>query len=277
MGAGGSSTLEQFMTEVLRDVRDPVDASKSVLETARSRESREERGEFRLGALGSGSDYVGFVHHVGIAGLNLGFGGPSSGGVYHSIYDSIEWFTRYQDGDFRFAKALSSVTTTALLRLAGAPVLPFEYGRFGNAVSTYLAELEKLATEKKAQLNLRAPRTELERLQAAARAYEGKLNAVMDKIGKKPSADLDGLNRTLFQAERSLLLNEGLPGRPWYKNQISAPGLYTGYGAKTLPGIREAAEAGRWDEANQQAVVVAKVLRAMTQKIREAAAQAGRI
>ncbi len=277
MGAGGSPSLEQFFVEVLRDVRDPSDSSKSVLETARSRDSKEEKSEFHLGSLGSGSDYVGFVHHVGIAGLNLGFGGSSSGGVYHSIYDSVEWYTRFADSDFRHCKALSGVVSAALLRLAGAPVLPFEYNRFASAVSGYLAELEKLAAERKGQLNLRAPRAELERLQAAARAYEGKLSSVMDKIGKKPAVDLDELNQTLFLAERSLMVSEGLPGRPWYKNQISAPGLYTGYGAKTLPGIREAAEAGRWEEANQQALVVARVLRALTEKIRLAASQAARI
>lgn len=277
LGASGSPALEEFFTEVLRDLPDPNDTAKTVLETARPPRGAGEDKAFHLGTLGSGSDYVGFVHHIGIAGLNLGFGGAAAGGVYHSIYDDMTWYTKFADPDFRHGKALSGVTATALLRLSEAPVLPFQFTRFTTVMSGYLTELDKLATERKASLNLRAPRLELERLRAAAKAYESKYQSAIGKLATRTPQNLEGVNRAIYQTERALMLPQGLPGRPWYKNQICAPGQYTGYGAKTLPGIRESGELGRWDEANAQTANVAKVLRDLTDRVKEATAQLSRL
>lgn len=277
LGASGSPALEEFFIEVLRDLPDPNDAAKTVLETARPPHGAGEDKTFHLGTLGSGSDYVGFVHHIGIAGLNMGFGGAAAGGVYHSIYDDMTWYTRFADPDFRHGKALSGVTATALLRLSEAPVLPFEFTRFTTVMSGYLDELDKLAAEQKAALNLRAPRLELEHLRAAAKAYESKYASAMVKMATRTPQNLEEVNRAIYQTERALMLPEGLPGRTWYKNQICAPGQYTGYGAKTLPGIREAGELSHWEEANAQTANVAKVLQALTARVKEATAQLSRL
>lgn len=275
LGVSGSPELEVFFSEVMRDVPDPDDSSKSVLSTTRS--TSKETREFHLGTLGSGSDYVAFVHHLGIAGLNLGFGGAGAGGVYHSAYDDVMWYTKFADPDFRHGKALSAVMATSLLRLADAPLAPFEFNRFAAVAGGYLAELDKLAADHKGALNLKVTKAELERLQAAATNYEAAFSSAVEKAGGHAPAELNEVNRTLYTASRALMLPEGLPGRPWYKNQMCAPGQYTGYGAKTLPGIREAVEADRWDEANAQAGQVAKALRALTAKVQEATAALGRL
>ena len=147
---GGSHTLERFMNEVLRDVNDPR-TGKTVLESMRSRRGEggsdnaesDKPKEFHLSALGAGSDYVAFIDHTGIASINLGFGGPNLGGVYHSAYDDMTWFQGFADPDFIYGKALSQVTTTTLMRLADAPLLPFEFGVFSTTVKGYVNEIEE--------------------------------------------------------------------------------------------------------------------------------------
>ena len=267
-GASGSAMLQQFLKEVIRDVEDPEASGKTILDTVRDQEGR--RTEFRLGPLGAGSDYVAFAHHTGIASLNLGFGSTASGGIYHSTYDSVRWYTLYSDGDFRYGKSLSRITTRALLRLADAPVLPFELIGFVSTVDGYVQELKKLSQAYGGKLDLSQIVVELARLEASAKAYEAALVSWTQNPAALSSERAKQLNRLLFQTERLLTLEEGLPGRPWYKHQITAPGLYTGYGAKTLPGIREAAEAERWEEANAQAARVVKVLQAVDSQMRAA-------
>jgi N-acetylated-alpha-linked acidic dipeptidase len=270
MGASGSHTLEIFMSEVLRDLKDPQ-SGKSLLEIARTRRPRGEappeeptQPGFHLGPLGAGSDYVPFIDHLGIASLNLGFGGPNLNGVYHSIYDDPKWFEEFGDPGFVYGEALSQVTTTTLLRLADAPLLPFEFGEFSSTVRRYVEQIRKLSGTR---LDFRALLAELQRTESAARAFETALTA--------PAAQFDATrlakaNQALLGTERGLILNKGLPGREWYRHQIYAPGMYTGYGAKTLPGIREAVEAGRWDEAISQTKDVAQALDQLTQRIDEA-------
>ena len=273
LNAGGSHTLEKFMTEILRDLTDPT-SGKSLLEARRERRTRRaagesgapETGEFRLSPLGSGSDYTAFIHHGGIASINVGFGGESQGGIYHSIYDSFNWYTKFSDSDFRHGRALAQVTATMLVRLADASVLPFEFGAFGRTVDEYLKEIRKLAGDNTSKLELGGVDRALQSLRKTAGTYEQSLTRSQNLTPAK----LAELNRILVHTERRLTLDEGLPGRPWYKNQIYAPGNYTGYSAKTLPGIREAVEAARWDEANRSAGAVVKVLAALEADIAEA-------
>jgi N-acetylated-alpha-linked acidic dipeptidase len=184
---GGSHTLEQFTREVLRDVPDPV-TSKSLVEVARSHREQEAEGdapkEFRLGPLGAGSDYVPFIHHVGIASLNLGISSESEGGIYHSIYDSFHWYTHFSDTDFVYAKALSQVMTTSLLRLASAPILPFEFGGFARTVKEYVEDIQKLAKKKSGRVDLEEVSAELERVRKSAAKYEKALARSMSRISK---------------------------------------------------------------------------------------------
>jgi N-acetylated-alpha-linked acidic dipeptidase len=273
LSAGGSHSLETFLAEVLRDVNDPA-GPRSLLDSAlmaskaRRPKGPDDPSEFRLAPLGSGSDYVPFLDHAGVASMNLGFAGGDAG-VYHSIYDTMAWFDRFSDGNLAYGRVLAQVMTTSMLRLADAPVLPFDFTCIDRAVRGYVEDLQKEAQKRPGALDLRGVQLQLTRLDAAAKAYEEQLGLAL----KRPlsAESLTSVNAVLQKAEAALLLPDGLPGREWYRHQIYAPGLYTGYDAKTLPGIREAVEAQRYEEANQQARRVAQVLRALAAQVEEAA------
>ncbi len=269
IGAGGSHTLETFMREVLRDLNDPV-TQKSLLESTRGRGTDGTPRSFTLGALGSGSDYVGFLHHAGVASLNLGFGGADAGGVYHSVNDTLDWFRRFSDGELVYGKTLAQVMVSTLIRLADAPVLPFEFHTLSRTVHGYVDEIQKEAQKSGGSVDFHDVQAQLTRLHGASLAYDAELTALMKHVASIPPEKLVKANEALEHAERTLLLADGLPHREWYRHQIYAPGLYTGYGVKTLPGIREAVDAKRWDEANQQVHRVAQALRAMCAQVEEA-------
>ena len=229
-----------------------------------------------MAPLGSGSDYVAFLDHAGVASMNLGFAGGDAG-VYHSIYDTLAWFDRFSDRDLAYGKVLSQVMTTSILRLADAPVLPFEFGALERTVRGYTEDIQRQALRIDAQqkrpavLDLRGVQFQLNRLDAASKAYEEQLALAMKRAPALGPERLAMVNEALQKAEGALLSAGGLPGREWYQHQLYAPGLYTGYDAKTLPGIREAVEAQHWEEANQQARHVAQALRALTAQVDEAA------
>ncbi len=273
ISAAGSPFLDQFIRGVLDEISDP-DTGKKLLAVARPRRDSDTRETpppgFQVTAPGAGSDYTAFVHHAGIPVLNLGFSEDDSGGVYHSIYDSFTWYSRFGDPDFTYGKALAQVTTTSLMRLADAPILPFEFGTLVRGVRGYVSEIEKLAATKAGKVDLAGVRAKLLSIEADARRYETELGKAMPKAAKASPDKLASLNELLYHAEHTLTLPEGLPGRSWYKHQIYAPGMYTGYSAKTLPGVREAVEAGRWQEAQAQAASVVKVLSALDDQIRQA-------
>jgi N-acetylated-alpha-linked acidic dipeptidase len=240
-GVGGSPSLHVFMREIVRDVLKP------------------DPFNFAMGPVGSGSDYTPFLHHSGIPSVNAGFG--ETGGIYHSIYDSFTWYTRFSDRDFSKGRQLAQTMTTAVLRSAQAPVIPFEFRHVAMAVRAYLTDLAL-----KKELRLDELGAEVRALQSAADRYE----STYQKALQTPKAQTK-LNAILMETERVLAPPQGLPGRPWYKHQLMAPGTYTGYTAKTLPGIREAAEAGRWAEANAEAANVTAVLRSLRSKLEAAA------
>ncbi len=256
LNASGSHTLETFLAEVLRDVPAP-EGGKSLLETRRSM-----KDPFRIGPLGSGSDYAAFIHHLGVSSINLGFSDDEARGIYHSIYDSFYWYSHFSDTKYTHGVALSRVMATSLLRLADAPLLPFEFGHFAKTIRGYTNEL----AERK-ELHLEAVAREVSRLEKAAEVYEGRYRRVVEKAS---SGQLAAANETLYRTERAMLSPAGLPGRDWFKHQIYAPGLYTGYDAKTLPGIREAADVRSWDEANRQAKALIPTLRAIREQIQKA-------
>ncbi|GAC1477796.1 MAG: transferrin receptor-like dimerization domain-containing protein [Gemmatimonadaceae bacterium] len=249
----GSHSLERFVTEVARDVIDPA-TGKSALEAllAHKRETAKTPltvadTTFTLAALGSGSDYTAFLDHVGLASLNVAFGGGSKAGIYHSIYDSYDFFSRFLDTTFTYEVAESQTITTALLRLADAPVLPFDFLAAAHTYRGYVDEIEKEARQNDTTraLDLSAVRTALDKLDRAARRFDE-----AQRAAATPSAATDGTraarfaaaNRLIYQSERALVDGVGLPGRDWFRHLLYAPGFYTGYGVKTMPGIREAVE-----------------------------------
>ncbi|MET0290208.1 MAG: transferrin receptor-like dimerization domain-containing protein [Pseudoxanthomonas sp.] len=296
--AGGSHTLQRLVNSVAADVQDP-DTRTSVLERQRARARlqalagdakppqqdaarRAEAGQdLPIQALGSGSDYSPFLQHLGLPSLNLGYGGQGGGkGVYHSIYDSFDYFQRYIDPEFTYLPLLSQTVGRVVLRTANAPVLPQQYGDFGETVGRYVGELKDLANRSRerakaqqrliddrvyaavddpqARLQVPAPRPQApeidfsaleqatQRLKDAGAAYDA---ALVANGGRLDAATRRRLNASIQQLEQALSIEQGLPGRSWFRNLIYAPGLATGYEVKTLPGIREALEDGRWDDA----------------------------
>lgn len=263
LGLGGSPAFEQFAGNVLRHVNDPG-TGKPLFDTPQRRPNA---NGLRLGPLGSGSDFVSFLDYAGIPSLNLGFGGEG-GGLYHSAYDTFTAYQKFGDPDFSFCRALSQLTTTIAMRLADSPILPHEFSDQTKAIRSYVEEIQKEFPG----ADLKEVNRQLTRLSTASRAFDDEIRNVRRRSQAISADKLTKLNQTLMKTERALLLPQGLPGREWYKHQLYAPGLYTGYGVKTLPGVREALEAGRSDEATQQASNVAKALRNCAEKIEEAAA-----
>ncbi len=307
--AGGSPTLETLMTEVARDVIDPQ-TKISVLERSKSRSAvNADNARARLdivnsknlplGALGSGSDYSPFIQHLGVPALNLAYGGEGQGGEYHSIYDSYDHFIRFKDPDFQYGIALAQTAGRAALRLANADKLPFDFRSFHRTVYKYLAEITSLiddmrqATEAENRLIAEkrfvhaadptntfyapeqkdaVPFLDLSPLQNAIAKLDRASQTFADSsslINIQPG-HLKALNAILYQSEQELLTDDGLPRRPWYRHTIYSPGYYTGYGVKTLPGVREAIEQRNWDEAKQQIQIASEALEKFTSKIDEA-------
>ncbi len=279
LSAGGSHSLEGFMAELAHDIKDPRDGN-PLADNMRSRSQTRRStavdapgdapndGKFHLTALGSGSDYTPFLQHMGIASLNLGFGGEGGGGVYHSDYDDFYWYSHFGDPTFEYGKALSEVTGTALLRLADAPLLPFEFTRLAETLARYVSEVEKLRSGDRP--NLDGVKHGVEELRKSAAAFETAYSLALPKLESAPADKLRDVNAILFRTERSMTLAQGLPNRDWYKHRIYAPGTYTGYTVKTLPGLREAVEGGRLEEAAQQAQQVAEVLHALDNQVQDA-------
>lgn len=287
--AHGSHTLERFVTEVARDVQDP-ERNVSVLERMRAKlivdaEDSGERKEIRqaknvrLRALGSGSDYTPFLQHSGIAALNVGYSGEGEYGVYHSAYDSFDHYLRFEDPKFDYGVTQAKTTGRMLLRLANADFLPFEASSFATTAARYLDEITKLAAKMRDEaeeenLQLRERTMELAAdpkkpfVQPQPKAVGPYLelaplqNAIerLQKAAENYDKNTTHSDQTAMRLERALTREEGLPQRPWYRHFVYAPGLYTGYGVKTFPAVREAIELGKWDEANAQIVILASVL-----------------
>jgi N-acetylated-alpha-linked acidic dipeptidase len=299
LDAGGSHALETLMDEISKDVVDPQ-TNVSVFErqkaekiatatTLKAKKALLAKQTLSLDALGSGSDYSSFLQHLGITTLDLGYGGEGPGGEYHSIYDSYDDYYRFKDPTFEYGVALSKTAGRAALRLANAEALPFDFRNLSNTINGYVTDLLEMtnnlreSTELENQLvqnktyvlaadpkdNLKAPTAKAEvpfidfsPVQNALRA----LNKSAEALAKTwntmaaTNADKDPLNKALFQAEQQLLSPSGLPNRGWYKHTIYAPGFYTGYGVKTMPGIREAIEQRAWKEAQEQIVIAADAI-----------------
>ncbi len=301
IGVGGSHSLERFLNQVVADVPDPQtgvsvrDRRRARLEVeAKDDKARREasRPDLRIDPLGSGSDYTPFLQHLGIASANLGFGGEGESGSYHTLYDTYLHYTTWRDPGLAYGVALAQVTGRATLRLANAPRLPFEFTGLADNVALYVSELEELArTMREATVRqnrlieegafelaldprkaLRPPNPQpevpyfnfaplknaVERLRRAAEAYA---EAAED------AAASPELNRLLYTSERVLTRREGLSGRPWYRHHVYAPGFYTGYGVKTLPGVREAIEQREFEAVEGEIANAAEVLNAMAARI----------
>ncbi len=286
LSMSGSHSLQAFINEVARDVPDPRGSGKSVLEAKRAHQidqaktdkekaDLQAKSDLPIEALGSGSDYTAFIDYLNIASLDLGFGGDGGGGIYHSIYDSFYWYTHFSDADFTHSAALSRTIGTALMRLADADVLPFEFKGTATTLTQYVDEIEKMPV-KGAKLDLSPLRTAIAKLSSAADAYEKAL-ARMPKASPAAASQLAALNTVLYQTERAFRYDKGLPKREWFKHLAYAPGFYTGYGVKTLPGIREGIEQDQMDEARSFVPIVAAAITKLAGQVDRAAAMVKQI
>ena len=306
LSVSGSHALEKFVNDVARDIQDP-ETKLSVwkrlqlqrISSAAADERKELRGQqmWRIGALGSGSDYTAFLDFLGIASLNVGYNGEDDGGIYHSIYDDFYWYTHFSDTSFVYGCALSQTVGTAILRFADDKLLPFVFTNEAATIKRYMDEIQKLMSSKQDEIRERnqeidegvftaladpkvkmipphkeeiPPYLNFAPLQNAVDALSKsaeRYHRASKNTSLETKKSFESVNRKLIECERKLTSNEGLPGRPWFKHQIYAPGFYTGYGVKTIPAVREAIEQKQWKLAEEQISKVASVLEEETAAI----------
>ena len=313
--AGGTQDLQAVISAVAADINDP-EKNISVRERAHLRailraKDAEERGQIRksadlrVEALGDGSDYTAFQDHAGISALDIGFGAEDEGTQYHSIYDDFYWYTHFADTDFAYGRALAQTAGTAMMRIADADLLPYDYTPQAEAITKYETELEKLLKEKQDEfterklelkegvftatsdphktyipppaeivppfMNFAPLKNSLELLKKSADDYSKALAKFKSGGATVSPQALDAVNADLLGISRLFLNEKGLPERPWFKNQIYAPGAYTGYGAKPVAAVREYMDEKKWQEADAQIPMVAQVVENIAGGISKAA------
>jgi N-acetylated-alpha-linked acidic dipeptidase len=310
VSASGSHTLETFFNEIANNVLDPQTGisikerlyAKNVVEADKSNRAKMLGNKYiKLRALGAGSDYSPFFQHLGIACMDIGYDGEADDGQYHSIYDSYDLFTRFKDPGFKYGVTLSKTAGRVMLRLANADVMPIDFNTFYKTVNDYAIDVKNLLDNARSEietenkiikeklfdaakdptkfyktpvakdivpfLNFSSLDNALAMLKTAAEDFQ----KLYEKAAQLPSDKQQKLNIILYKAERSLIQEKGLPRRVWYKHQIYAPGYYTGYGVKTLPGIREGIEERHWQEAQEHIEIVAKTIQGYVNEINKAA------
>ena len=304
LAVGGSHTLERAVNQLEREVQDPEQHmsvwKRSYLHgvaRAASTDDRKElrdHAEVRIGALGDGSDYTAFLDYAGVAALNIGFGGESQGGVYHSIYDDFYWYTHFGDTKFVYERALAQMGGSTVMRFADADLLPFDPTGSADTIKRYVADLKKELKQKQDEVRERnreveegvftatadpdkqyvppskqpePPYLNFAPLENGAEAYARAAQRYRQAVARLKESDavwqspaLKEINAQLLLLERTFTTAQGLKERPWFKHQIYAPGAYTGYGVKTIPAVREAMEESKWQEADQGSVTVGQVL-----------------
>ncbi len=316
--AKGSHSLEHFINDVARDIQDPETPftmwkrlQLNRIYKADSAEDRAEirsRADLRIGALGDGSDYTSFLHHAGIASLDIRFGGEDIGGEYHSIYDDFYWYMHFADTKFVYGKALAEAGGTAIMRLADADLLPFQFENAVETIRGYVKDLEK--SLKKSQEDARERNRELEEgvfqaiadpqktlapplpetvpifmnfaplenaladLDRSVTRYSAALKKAQGNGGVALArSSLAKVNELLIQTERRYTSPDGLPDRPWFRHQIYAPGAYTGYEAKPIAAVREAMDKKDWRLADSQIPRIGRILEDEAAAIDAAAAE----
>jgi len=306
VSVGASHTLERFFNQLLSDVKDPQ-TKLSIGERRRARiringnekavSELTNRRDLRVAALGSGSDYTAFLHHLGIASANLSFGGEAESGSYHTLYDTHEHFHRFIDPGNAYGTVLAELAGRATLRLANARIVPFDFSGLLDNVKKFVAEIEESAETQRKETtrinalidagsytaaldqtkSLRAPQRHdpvphfnFSPIHNAIAKIERSI-AVLDPADliNLNARQLKKINRLLYTSERLFLRDQGLPRRSWYRHQLYAPGFYTGYGVKTLPMIREAIEERRFSDVPDAVVAVSGVLNTLADRIDE--------
>ncbi|MEO7038887.1 MAG: transferrin receptor-like dimerization domain-containing protein [Gemmatimonadaceae bacterium] len=316
----GSHVLEKFINGVAKDIDDPethmsvwkrLQAATIQFGDADVKKEARNRGDLRIGALGSGSDFTPFLQHLGVPSINMGYGGEDDAGIYHSIYDDFYWYTHFSDTSFVYGRAMAQTVGTAAMRLADADVLPYDYTNLAETIHTYIDEVRKLASgaaDAARERNLEIeegsyaatsdphsptntppalqvpPHISFAALENAAdsltkaaehysKAYDKALGSGNAEGARTSLAAVDAI---LEHSEHVLTDPRGLPMRPWFQHLLYAPGFYTGYGVKTLPAVREAIEQHKYGEVDEAVMRVAAVVNAEAALVESAAAALGK-
>jgi N-acetylated-alpha-linked acidic dipeptidase len=270
-GASSSPSLKQFLREATKVVPSPKGGTlydawrKANQPGAESGQSPTEaigdsrripavqaKGEVPVGDLGSGSDYTVFLQHLGVPSTDISSTGPY--GVYHSVFDNFNWFKKFGDPDFTYEQEMARLHGIEAIRMADADVLPYDYEEYGEEIVAYID-----TARKKANNNFGNQAPNFSDAVEAARRFE-KAGAKILARQRNPGNDVTGLNQALRQAERALLIPEGLPNRPWFRHAIYAPGQYTGYAAVVIPGVNEAIDKHDVERTQQQLTALAAAL-----------------
>lgn len=270
-GASGVPSLKQFLRDVTKVVPSPKGGTvyeewqKAAQPNAPSTQSPAEaigdtrrlpnaqvKSDVPVGDLGSGSDYTAFLQHSGVPSTDVSSSGPY--GVYHSVFDNFAWFKKFGDPDFVYEQQMARVFGLEAVRMADADVLPYDYEEYGKEIAAYLDAARKRADGKFGQTPL-----DFAAVTKAASHFESAGAKILAKQ-KNPPRDLARLNQALRNAERSLLVPEGLPHRAWFRHAIYAPGEYTGYAAVVIPGVNEALDKGDAERARQQLAALTAAL-----------------
>jgi N-acetylated-alpha-linked acidic dipeptidase len=202
--------------------------------------------------LGSGSDYTAFLQHLGVPSSDVSSSGPY--GVYHSVFDNFNWFTKFADPDFVYEQEMARVLGLEAVRMADADVLPYDYEEYGKEVVAYLD-----AARKRSESKFGANSINFDAVNAAAHHFESAGAKILTKQ-KNPPQDPSRMNQALLNAERALIVPQGLPHRPWFRHAIYAPGEYTGYAAVVIPGVNEALDKGDSERTRQQLATLTTAL-----------------
>jgi len=267
-GASSVPSLKQFIRDVTKDVPSPkggtvYEAWGKANQTGGGPPEEVSGGTYRppeaqtkadvpVGDLGSGSDYTVFLQHLGVPSTDIGSTGAY--GVYHSAFDILNWFKKFGDPDFTYEQEMARVYGLEVLRMADSDVLPYDYEEYGKEIAAYID-----AARKKAEAKFGNGVPNFAAAADAARRFQEAGSRISDRQRRLPG-DPKKLNQTLREAERALLIPEGLPSRPWYRHTIYAPGRYTGYAAVVIPGVNEAIDKGDRAQTEQQIVVLAAAL-----------------
>ena len=271
-GASSVPSLKQFLRDIAREVPSPKggtvyeawqkasqpetpSATQSPTEAigdSRRTPAAQVKGDVPVGDLGSGSDYTAFLQHLGVPSSDISSSGPY--GVYHSVFDNFNWFKKFGDPDFVYEQEMARILGLEAVRMADADVLPYDYEEYGKEVVAYLD-----AAHKRAETKFGAHSIDFDAVDAAAHHFESAGAKILAKQ-RNPPQDASRLNQALLNAERALIVPQGLPHRSWFRHAIYAPGEYTGYAAVVIPGVNEALDKGDSDRARQQLATLAAAL-----------------
>ena len=271
-GASSVPSLKQFLRDVAKVVPSPhggtvyevwqkasqpeapaaTQSPTEAIGDSRRTPAAQVKSDVPVGDLGSGSDYTAFLQHVGVPSSDISSSGPY--GVYHSVFDNLNWFKKFADPDFVYEQQMARIFGLEAIRMADADVLPYDYEEYGKEVVAYLDAARKRAEDK-----FGAHSIDFDPVNAAAHHFESTGAKVLARE-KNPPQDASRLNQALLNAERALIVPQGLPHRPWFRHAIYAPGEYTGYAAVVIPGVNEALDKGDSDRARQQLGVLAAAL-----------------